>query len=109
MIAINGAGVVKHLVSQAGFVGQLVIKPNQAVPVTLQFSSDKIGMPIAISSLDGGEINADNRVVSPTGNVLFTFRGVAPGLYRVVVRLPTEQHRIEFYVLDPNHPRRNPH
>ena len=94
LIANNGAGVEKHLISQAGFVGQLVIKPNQAVPVRLQFSSDKIGMPIAISSLDGGEINGDNRVVSPAGNVLFTFRGVAPGLYRVVVRLPTEQHRI---------------
>jgi len=108
VIATNGAGVEKHLFSQAGFVGQLVIKPNQAVPVTLQFSGDKIGMPIAIGSRDGGELNGDDRVVSPTGKVLFTFRGTAPGLYRVTVQLPTEQHRIEFYVLDPNYPRRSP-
>jgi hypothetical protein len=108
MFAKNGAGVEKHLVSQAGFVGQLVIKPNQPVPVTLQFSGDKIGMPIAIGSLDGGELNGDNRVVSSAGKVMFIFRGTAPGLYRVMVRLPTEQHRIEFYVLDPNHQRRNP-
>jgi hypothetical protein len=108
VIATNGAGVEKHLVSQAGFAGQLVIKPNQAVPVKLQFSSDKNGMPVAITSLDGGDINGDDAVISPVGKALFTFRATAPGLYRVVVQLPTERHRIEFYVLDPNHPRRNP-
>ncbi|MEY2506284.1 MAG: hypothetical protein QOH01_613 [Verrucomicrobiota bacterium] len=107
MIANNGAGVEKHLVSQDGLIGQLAIKPNQGVPVTLQFSSDKAGMPIAIASLDGGEINGDNRRVLPTGKVLFVFRAAAPGLYRVVVQLPGEQHRIEFYVVDPDHPRKH--
>jgi hypothetical protein len=105
VIANNGAGVEKHLLSHGGFVGQLVIRPNQAVPVTLQFASDKIGSPLAVVPMDGGEINHGDLAVSPTGMALFTFRAQSPGLYRVMVQLSSEQHRIEFFVLDPNRPR----
>ena len=67
------------------------------------------GMPVAVSSLDGGNITGDQLTVLPNGKVHFVFHsGAAPGLYRVLVRLPTESHRFEFYVIDPSHPR-NPH
>ena len=106
VIATDGGGTERHLVSEHGRIGQLVINPNQAVSVTLQFPSDKAGMPVAVSSLDGGDITGDHPTVLPDGKVHLVFHsGTEPGLYRVVVRLPTEEHRLEFYVIDPAHPR----
>jgi len=104
MIATNGAGVEKHLFSHNGVVDQLVVNPNQAVPVTLQFPLDKAGTRVAVGSLDGGEVNGSNLVL-PTGKLVFTFRGQSPGLYRLLVQLPAEQYRLEIYVIDPNRPR----
>lgn len=104
MIATNGGGEEKHLFSHNGAVDQLVVNPNQAVPVTLQFPLDKAGTPVAVGSLDGGEVNGNNLVL-PTGKLTFTFRGHSPGLYRLLVQLPAEQYRLEIYVIDRNHPR----
>lgn len=108
LTATDGGGTRRHLVSHAGLVSQVVVNPNQPVPVTLQFPSDKIGMSVAVGSLDGGEVTSAQPTVLPTGKMLFTFRGSAPGLYRLVVQLPAEQYHLEFYVIDPNRPRRLP-
>jgi hypothetical protein len=106
MIATNGGGEEKHFVSQNGFVGQLAINPNQVVPVTLQFPSDMAGVPVAVMSMDGGEITGDQVSVASDGTLHFTFHANAsPGLYRVILQLPTEKQRLEFYVIDPNRPR----
>jgi len=105
LIATNGGGVEKHLFCHNGVVDQLVVNPNQAVPVTLQFPADKAGTPVAVGSLDGGEVTGGKVVILPTGKLIFTFRGQSPGLYRLLVQLPTEQYRLEFYVIDPNRPR----
>ena len=104
MIAVNGAGVEKHLFSHNGVVDQLVVNPNQAVPVTLQFPAAKAGTRVAVGSLDGGEVNGSNLVL-PTGKLIFTFRGESPGRYRLLVQLPGEEYRLQFYVIDPNRPR----
>ena len=103
--AVNGAGVEKHFVSENGVAGRIGVKVNQAVPVTLQFPADKAGMPVAIGALDGGEILGNHAVVLPTGKVLFNFRAQTAGFYRVLIELSGEQHRIEFYVMDPTRPR----
>ena len=105
VVATNGAGVEKHLFSHNGVVNQLVVKPNEAVPVTLQFPLDKAGTPVAVGSLDGGEVTGGSAFILPTGKLIFAFRGQSPGLYRLVVQLPTERCRLEFYVIDPNRPR----
>ena len=105
MIATNGGGVEKHLFSHNGVVDQLVVNPSQAVPVTLQFPLDKAGTPVAVGSLDGGEVTGGSAFILPTGKLIFAFRGQSPGLYRLVVQLPTERCRLEFYVIDPNRPR----
>jgi hypothetical protein len=104
MIATNGGGEEKHLFSHNGVVSQLVVNPNQAVPVTLQFPVDKAGTRVAVGCLDGGEVNG-NDLILPTGKLNFTFRGESPGLYRLLVQLPIEQYRLEIYVIDPKHPR----
>lgn len=106
--ATNGAGVAKHFVSENGIAGRIGVNVNQVVPVTLQFPEGKAGMPVAVGSLDGGEILGNHAVVLPTGKVLFTFHAQEPGYYRVMVQLLGEQHTIEFYVIDPTRPRPTP-
>ena len=105
VIATNGAGREKHLSSINGVVPMVMVRPNQTVPVTLQFPSAQAGTPVAIVPLDGGRIGGGgNGVVLPTGRMLFTFSpGAMPGRYRVMVYLPGQQHLLEFYVVDPNH------
>jgi hypothetical protein len=105
LIAINGAGNEKHLSSNNGVLPMLMVRPNQVVPITLQFPSDKAGMPVAAIPLDGGRINRNDLVILPTGQVIFTFSpGAMPGRYRVMVQTPIERHLLEFYVVDPTHP-----
>jgi starvation-inducible outer membrane lipoprotein len=105
VIATNGAGREKHLVSINGTVPMLMVRQNQTVPVTLQFPTTAAGTPVALAPLDGGRIVATgNGVVLPTGRMLFTFSpGAMPGRYRVMLYLPGEQQLLEFYVVDPNH------
>jgi hypothetical protein len=105
VIATNGAGREKHLPSINGVVPMLMVRPNQTVPVTLQFPTSMAGTPVAATPLDGGRIGGDgNGVVLPTGRMLFTFSpGAMPGRYRVMLYLPGQQHLLEFYVVDPNH------
>ena len=105
VIARNGADKEKHLTSSNGVVPLLMVRPNQVVPVTLQFPSAQAGTPVAVMPLDGGKIGGGNLVVLPTGRAMFTFSpGAVPGRYRVEVRTPFEQHLLEFYVVDPNNP-----
>jgi hypothetical protein len=110
VIATNGAGSEKHLSSVNGVVPMVMVRPNQVVPVTLGFPTDKAGTPIAATPLDGGRINRDDLVVLPTGKVIFTFSpGPMPGRYRVMVQTLVERHLLEFYVVDPRHPPRSRH
>ena len=105
IIAINGAGKEKRLPSINGVVPMIMVRPNQVVPVTLQFPADKAGTPVALTPLDGGRINGGTPTVLPTGKVVLTFTpGVLPGRYRVMVYTPAEQHLLEFYVVDPANP-----
>lgn len=105
VIATNGDGREEHNVSRNGRVPLVLVRPNQVVPITLQFPSEKAGFPVAATPLDGGEVNGGRLVVLPTGKVIFTFKsGAAPGRYRLLVQTPVERHLLEFYVVDPNNP-----
>lgn len=105
VIARNGADKEKHLFSIDGVVPMIMVRPNQTVPVTLQFPTTSAGTAVAFSPLDGGRISGGgNGTILPTGRMLFTFKpGAMPGRYRVMAYLPGEQHLLEFYVVDPNH------
>jgi hypothetical protein len=103
--APNGANKDKHLVSINGVVPMVMVRPNQAVPIKLQFPSDKAGTPVAMTPLDGGEVNGGQQAVLPTGQFNFVFKpGTAPGRYRLLVMTPNEHHLLEFYVVDPENP-----
>lgn len=106
VIATNGAGTERHLSSINGIVPMVMVRPNQTVPVTLQFPTDKAGTPVAVAALDGGGISsAVNAMVLPTGRMLFTFSpGAMAGRYRVLVQVPGAEYLLTFYVVDPNNP-----
>jgi hypothetical protein len=102
VIATNGADEEKHLFSEDGRMPMLMVRPNQTVPVTLQFPTTAAGATVAATPLDGGRIEGHNLVLS-TGTALFTFSpGAMPGRYRVLVNIPGQQYLLEFYVVDPN-------
>ena len=108
VIARNGADKEKHLSSRDGRVPMLMVRPNQTVPVILQFPTTAAGTSVAATPLDGGRIGGGNLVVLSTGRTVFTFNpGPLPGRYRVMVWTPGEQHLLEFYVVDPAHPPRH--
>lgn len=103
VIAPNGADNEKHLLSEDGVVPMLMVRPDQTIPVTLQFPATAAGTSVAVSPLDGGQIGDGHLVVSSTGTTVFTFNpGALPGRYRVMVYAPGQQHLLEFYVVDPN-------
>ena len=105
VIATDGAGNEKHLPSINGIVPLVMVRPNQTVPITLQFPADKAGTRVAAVPLDGGRVNDNHLVVLPTGRVIFTFKpSAAPGRYRLWVQTPSEQHLLEFYVVEPANP-----
>jgi hypothetical protein len=107
VIATNGAGREKHLSSINGVVPTVMVRPDQVVPVTLQFPAGAAGTPVVAVPLDGGNIEGDDLIVSATGEATFTFSpGAAFGRYRVLVRTPAERHLLEFYVVDSAHPPR---
>jgi len=80
VIATNGAGREKHLSSVNGVVPMVMVRPDQVVPVTLQFPAAAAGTSVAVVPLDGGQIGGDDLIVSPTGEAMFTFSpGALPG------------------------------
>lgn len=113
-IITSGSGATRPLRTHLGFVGRVGLAPNQVVTVTLQFPAELKNKPVIVGLLDGGEINPHLSgpvpiVVAADGTGSFVYKGGhALGLYRVLVRLETEEYRLEFRVLDPVNLQNNP-
>jgi hypothetical protein len=113
-VITSGSGATRSLRPYLGFAGRVALAPNQLVTVTLEFSEAWAGKPVVVGSLDGGEINPHLSVPVPItvledGTASFAYKGSnAIGLYRVLVRLQTEEYRLEFRVLDPVNLQNNP-
>ena len=106
IVTTDGAGREKRLHSDHGVVPQVGINAGQLVPITLQFAADKAGQPLTVGCLDGGQILGNSFTVLPGGTVPLSFQaGLVFGLYRLLVQLGGEQYLLQFYVVDPNHPR----
>jgi hypothetical protein len=95
--------VTSEETSEQAIVPTVKVLSDQALAITLQFSSAKVGAPVLIWTYDGGEISGiDNPVVPGDGAVPFTFQpGGAPGAYRVLVQVGDEQHLLQFRVNPP--------
>ena len=104
VITINGADKEQRLASVDGRVRLVLVRPNQIIPITLQFPTDKAGARVGATPLDGGSVSGGTPMVLPTGKVVFTFSPRSePGRYRLLVQTPGEQHLLEFYVVDATH------
>ena len=78
---------------------------NQTAAITLKFPGHKAGEAVTVGAPDGGEITglAGNLSLSANGSIVFNFRATGtPGLYRLLVELPTESHVVSFYVFRPS-------
>lgn len=107
----SDSGKERHLHGGQGYIGRAGLRPNQKVKVTLQCPGSKKGDPVLVSLLDGGDIVPANEVlkVAPDGTVSFKYNAPAThGLFRVLVQVGEREQRLEFYVLDVDHPGNNP-
>jgi hypothetical protein len=127
LIISYGGGSEARFESHRGIVGVVSMHPDEMMPLSLQFTSDKVGLPVAIAPVDGGDVvgmeSVSNLAVNGNGQFTFNYEpkdalsvdndGLVhfgfqpvhhPGLYRLMVQLPGEQHVLNFYVIDPDHP-----
>lgn len=90
--------------SEQAIVPTVKVLSDQALAITLQFSSAKVGAPVLVWTYDGGQISGmDQAVLVPQdGAVSFSFQpGGGLGTYRVLVLVGAEQHLLQFSVTAP--------
>ena len=127
-----GEGQEAHFESHSGSIGVISVQPDEIMPMSLRFPNDKIGLPVAVAPVDGGEVvgmaSVSNLAVNGAGQFTFEYEpkealsvdneGLVrfgfqplhhPGLYRLMVQLPGEQHVLQFYVVDPGTQTFRPH
>jgi hypothetical protein len=108
---VSASGKGRRLRGQADYIGRAGLRANQLVSVTLRFPATRVAQPVLISTLDGGGIIAPKKdlSVAADGTVDFKFQADSePGLYRVFVQAGVDEYRLEFFVLDTEHPEKNP-
>jgi hypothetical protein len=90
--------------SEEKTVPTVTLLSGQQVTVTLDFSDEKEGTPVAVGLYDGGQISGiDGVVLVPEGGAVpFTFQpGQGSGTYRAMVQVGTEYHLLQFSVRPP--------
>jgi hypothetical protein len=125
LVISYGEGGEARIASHRGVFEPVCLLPNQLTPMSLQFSRTKEGMPVGLAPLDGGTVIPMDSVlnIEVSANGIFTFSYEeartlnvdgdgfvrfgfqstnTPGLHRVLVQLPGEQHILQFYIIDPN-------
>lgn len=97
--------------SDHGITNLVGLHPNQVVTVTVQFPIAHAGAAATVEPLDGGLVIATSgeHIVSGDGTLEFQFQAnTNPGLSQVLLRVGTDEFGMRFYVLNPEHPERNP-
>ncbi|MEY2506449.1 MAG: hypothetical protein QOH01_778 [Verrucomicrobiota bacterium] len=110
VIQFGNAGEV-HTRSSRGHFRLTSIRPNQTVNVRLEYPVSLAGKPVTAAALDGGEatISKPNATIGPDGKTSMHFSaGGQPGLYRVLIVCRESRSLLQFWVPDPQNPRRNP-
>lgn len=102
MVVDYGQGKTKKRHSRQGMMEPVGLPLNQTAAITLKFPDNKKGESVTVGAPDGGEITGGNLSLSANGSVVFNFRATGtPGLYRILVELPTESHVLSFYAFAP--------
>lgn len=107
----SNSGRERHLTGHNGYIGRAGLRPGQPVRVTIDCPASVKGESVFVSSPDGGRVVPPNEAlkIKPDRTVSFVFQaGDEHGLYRVYIEAGGQQHLLEFYVLDLEHPGNNP-
>src|SRR5207302_8239904 len=84
----------------ADFSEPIAIQPSEAASITIQVDPNHAGEPIALETLDGGQISNASTTVSDDGFVTFRFQATPnAGQNRVVLRHGAQTLRLQFWVL----------
>jgi hypothetical protein len=99
-----------ELSSKQGIFGLVGLSPDQLVQVTVQYSAPKTGRLIIAEALDGGQIIGQAIMVVGVDHAIhFQFRAAhATGFNHIALREGSRAVGLQFWVLDTQHPERNP-
>jgi hypothetical protein len=91
--------------------GQLGMRPQQVLFITVQFPSELAGQRMIVEALDGGTLSIPEEgvFVGSDGNVTFQFEaGDAFGECRIAVHQPDDTNLLQLWIVDPDHPENIP-
>jgi hypothetical protein len=95
--------------TEQGIAPRIGLRPAQVVNVALQLPVERSGQSVAVVALDGGTLTKVSSTVNSDGTVRFGFEaGTGPGLYGISIQLGDNEYRVQFWVLNENHPEKNP-
>ena len=108
---VDGSDAPVVTLSRKGVFNRVGLKHDHTVNITVQYPASRAGRSIVAEALDGGQIIGANKglTVAADGTITFKFRvGHEVGAYSVALRDGTEELGLQFWVLDEQHPEKNP-
>ncbi len=99
-------------ISRKGRFECVGLKRDQMVSITVQYPAAMAGHSINAEPLDGGKVvaAAKDLIVGPDGVIFFRFHaGHDVGVYQIALHDGARELGLQFWVLDEDHPERNPH
>ena len=108
---VDGSDSPVVTASRKGVFNRVGIKHDHTVNITVQYPATRAGRSIVAEALDGGQVIGANKglTVADDGTITFKFRvGHEVGAYHVALRDGTEELGLQFWVLDEQHPEKNP-
>ena len=109
-VVAGAAEPLKIPSNKEGSFALVGVHPDQLVQVSVQYPVTKIGRLMVAEELDGGQVLVQAPlVVGLDGIIRFQFRAAhVPGINHIALRDGAQQLGLQFWVLDENHPERNP-
>lgn len=110
--AVIRAGLAQPVIvkNNDGSFERVGLKRSQMVDITVQYPAAKAGRRIMAMPLDGGRVIAPvSLVVAGDGVIRFKFQaGNQAGAYQVALHDGAQELGLHFWVLDEQHPEKNP-
>lgn len=107
---VGGVEPLKLPSNKQGSFALVGVRPDQLVQVSVQYPVTKTGRLIVAEALDGGQVLVQGPLVVGLDSIIrFQFRAAhMPGINHIALRDGAQELGLQFWVLDENHPERNP-